>query len=348
MSTSLRSLSWVFSLVLHVVVVLGGAYFSTGEHVKINLDRRVYEVNLVGPANKGKPGARSAPKLASAQEAAPKKVVPKDAPKEAAAEKAPVEQKKPAKKAAPVDTATPIPQETVNATKEEPKKEEPKEEPKKEEPKKEDPKKEEPKKEEPKKEQPAESKVAGKDQSKNATKTEKPSEDKAEKAPTKEEILAQALGEASKQAKGAKGGSSGGSATGNPKGTSKDPLADALAAVGRDVSGRAGSGDGTSGEGPGEGESMGTLDEWYATQVVRAIRQNWRFPRMSNVVLATTVELRVNKAGEILSSKMIKGSSRADFDASVMRAISDTKRLPPLPETLDAAFMITFYNTENE
>lgn len=331
MSTPLRSLSWVFSLALHILIALAGLYLSTGSHVSINLDQRVYEVDIVGPANKGKPGARSLPKLAANQEAASKKILPKDVPAEAVPQ-APAEQKKPVKKAVPVDTATPLPQDTVNATKEEPKKEEVK---------KEEPKKEEQKKEEPKK--------VAQEQSKNATKPDaKPKETKAEKKQSKEDIVAQALGEVSKQAKGAKAGSSEGSAKGDPKGTAKNALADALAAAGRDVSGRAGTGDGSAGDGPGEGESMGTLDERYATQVVRAIRQNWRFPRMSNVVLATTVELQVNRSGEILVSKMVKGSGRADFDASVMRAISDTKQLPQLPEALDGTFMITFYNTENE
>jgi len=59
------------------------------------------------------------------------------------------------------------------------------------------------------------------------------------------------------------------------------------------------------------------------------------------------VELRLNKAGEILAARMVNGSGRSDFDASVMRAIEDTKTLPPLPETLDATLLITFYNTEN-
>jgi len=93
--------------------------------------------------------------------------------------------------------------------------------------------------------------------------------------------------------------------------------------------------------------SSGSLDEYYASQVIKAIRQNWRFPRLSNVVLATTVELKVNKAGEILAARMLSGSGRGDFDASVMRAIEDTRRLPPVPETLDTTLIITFYNTEN-
>lgn len=319
MFNSLRHFSWVFSIVLHLAVLVGGAYVSTGTHIKLNLEKRMYEVDLVGPPNKGKPGAKSVPRQATPGDAAPQKAAPKDV----AEVKAPQDPKKPDVKAAPSETAKPIPLDTANATKvAEAKPEEPKKpEPKKEEPKKEEPKKEDPKKPEPKKEEP-----------------------KAEKKPTKEEILAQALGEATKTAK--KEGSDG-AVKGSTTGGSKDALADALADLGREVSGRGTRGDGTAEDGDGEGVSSGSLDQFYATQVVRAIRQNWRFPRLSNIVLATTVELRVNKAGEILAARMVNGSGRSDFDASVMRAIEDTKKLPPLPETLDATLVITFYNTDN-
>lgn len=309
MFNSLRHLSWVFSIVLHLVVLVGGAYVSTGTHIKLNLEKRMYEVDLVGPPNKGKPGAKSVPRQATPGEAAQQKAAPKDA----AEVKAPQDPKKPEVKAAPSETAKPIPLDTANATKVA--------EAKPEEPKKPEPKKEEPKKEEPKKEEP-----------------------KAEKKPSKEEILAQALGDATKAAK--KEGAEG-AAKGSTKGGSKDALADALADLGREVSGRGTRGDGTAEDGDGEGVSSGSLDQFYATQVIRAIRQNWRFPRLSNIVLATTVELRVNKAGEILAARMVNGSGRSDFDASVMRAIEDTKKLPPLPETLDATLVITFYNTDN-
>ncbi len=317
MFKSLRHLSWVFSIALHLVVLVGGAYVSTGTHIKLNLNKRMYEVDLVGPPNKGKPGAKSAPAAAG-------KAVQKPAPKDAKTAKAPEEPKKPEKKAAPSETAKAIPTDTANATKVAEAKPE---EPKKPEPKKEAPKKEEPKKEEPKKE------VAKKE------------EPKAEKKPSKEDILAEALSEATKTAASTKG--SQGAAKSGSKGGSKDALADALADLGREVSGRGTRGDGTAEDGDGEGVSSGSLDQYYATQVVRAIRQNWRFPRLSNIVLATTVELTVNKAGEILGSRMVNGSGRSDFDASVMRAIEDTKKLPPLPETLDATLVITFYNTEN-
>lgn len=322
MFNSLRHLSWVFSIVLHLIVLLGGAYVSTDTHIKLNLNKRMYEVDLVGPPNKGKPGAKSAPKKAS-DAAAPQKPAPKDAK----TVKAPDEPKKPEKKVAPSETAKAIPSDTVNATKVAEAKPE---ELKKPEPKKEEPKKEEPKKEEPKK----------------TAKEEPKSEPKVEKTPSKEDILAQALGEATKVAKSTTGGAEG-AAKGNSKSGSKDALADALADLGREVSGRGTRGDGTAEDGDGEGVSSGSLDQYYATQVIRAIRQNWRFPRLSNVVLATTVELKVNKAGEILGSRMMNGSGRSDFDASVMRAIEDTKKLPPLPETLDATLVITFYNTEN-
>jgi len=321
---SLRHLSWVFSIVLHLVVLLGGAYVSTDTHIKLNLNKRMYEVDLVGPPNKGKPGAKSARKKAAEVAEAPQKPAAKDAK----TAKAPDEPKKPEKKAVPSETAKAIPSDTVNATKVAEAKPE---EPKKPEPKKEEPKKEEPKKEEPKK----------------TAKEEPKSEPKAEKKPTKEEILAQALGEATKVAKSSTKSGADGAAKGSATSGSKDALADALADLGREVSGRGTRGDGTAEDGDGEGVSSGSLDQYYATQVIRAIRQNWRFPRLSNVVLATTVELKVNKAGDILSSRMLNGSGRSDFDASVMRAIEDTKKLPPLPETLDATLAITFYNTEN-
>lgn len=317
MFKSLRHLSWVFSIALHLAVLVGGAYVSTGTHIKLNLNKRMYEVDLVGPPNKGKPGAKSAPAAAG-------KAVQKPVPKDAKTAKAPEEPKKPEKKAVPSETAKAIPTDTANATKVAEAKPE---EPKKPEPKKEAPKKEEPKKEETKKE------VAKKE------------EPKAEKKPSKEDILAEALSEATKTAASTKG--SQGAAKSGSKGGSKDALADALADLGREVSGRGTRGDGTAEDGDGEGVSSGSLDQYYATQVVRAIRQNWRFPRLSNIVLATTVELTVNKAGEILGSRMVNGSGRSDFDASVMRAIEDTKKLPPLPETLDATLVITFYNTEN-
>ena len=293
-----------------------GAYFAAGTHVKINLDRKMYEVSLVGAPNKGKPGAKSALRPSARQADAYKKP-----PSKAAPEAKPLpEQKKPEKKTTPSDTAKAIPQETVNATKTAKVKEKEKTEARKEEPK------------------AAEAKKDAAAQNATAKKTEK--------TQSKEDILAQALSEASKTAKSTKGKSDGPAKS--SKGGSKDALKDALADLGKEVAGRGRQGDGTAEDGDGTGESSGTIEEWYATQVVRAIRQNWRFPRLSNVVLATRLELRLNRAGEILSYRQLSGSCRADFDSSVQRAVEDTKRLPRVPESVGTTIVITFYNTDNE
>jgi colicin import membrane protein len=327
---SFRHFSWIISIAFHVLVLVGGAYLSTGSHVKIDLNKRTYAVDLVGAPNKGKAGAKGAPKpVAQQQEAAQKKAPAKEAPE---TKPTPPEQKKPEVKPAPAETAKAIPLDTANATKvaeakpAEPKKEEPKKEPpKKEEPKKEEPKKAEPKKEEPKKQDPKkDDQVAA----------------KTEKQPSKEDVLAQALKDATKAAQGST--SSSGGTSKDAKGSSKDALADALADLGREVSGRGTSGDGTAEDGPGEGVSTGSLADVYGTRVKDAIRPNWRFPRFSNVALVTTVELKVNKAGDILAARVLNGSGRSDFDASVMRAIEETKQLPPLPETLSATLVINF------
>jgi colicin import membrane protein len=313
---SLRHLSWVFSILLHLAVFIAGAYVTTGTHIKLNLNKRMYEVDLVGPPHKGKPGMRSAPR--QEVKAAPQKVPPKEAP----SAKVPEVPKKPEKKLVPTETAKALPK-TVNATVAEA----PKEEPQKAAPKKQPPEKKEPKKEEPKKE----------------VKEAKPAKPKE---PTREEILAQALGEATKAAK--QGKAQEGSSKSTAKSGSKDALAAALADIGREVSGRGTSGDGTAEDGDGEGVSSGSLEDFYMTKVVRAIRQNWRFPRFSNVVLVTAVELRVNRAGDILASRLVTSSGRSDFDASVMRAVEDTRKLPALPETLPTVLVIHFYNTENQ
>lgn len=355
MFSSLRQLSWLFSIALHLLVLLGGMYVATSSNVKVNLDKKMYEVNLVGTPHKGKAGKPKASRPAELQEPQ-KPVVPKEAPPEPPAH---AEPKKPEKKIEkpipPTETAKLLPEQTVNATKaapEPPKKEEPKkEEPKKEPPKKEEPKKEEPKKEEPKAEPPKDVKAdakTAKDDSKNATKPGA----KQEKAPSKAEILAQALGEVSKTAtKGGDGtadkpGKEG--VKGGTKGGSGSVLSDALADLGREVGGRGTKGDGHAEDGPGEGESTGTLDEFYATQVIKVVRQNWRFPRMSNVVLVTQVELSLSRNGDILKFRIVSGSGRPDFDTSVQRALEDTKRLPKVPESLDTTLVIKFYNTQSQ
>lgn len=315
MSSPQHLLSWVLSLALHIFVLVGGAYFAVGTHVKIDLNKRMYEVSLVGAPNKGKPGARSAQRPGT-----PPQETRQKPPSKAAPEAKPVpEQKKPEKKAIPPDTAKPIPKETVNATQvaEAKPEEKPKSEAKKEE-KKPDSKKEAPKKEAPK---------------------------KTEKAPSKEDILAQALKDASKTAKSSSRSSTSGKST-TSKGSSKDALADALADLGKEVSGRGTRGDGRAEDGDGTGESSGSLADYYATQVVRVVRPNWRYPGRSAVELVASVELKINKAGQILAARVIRSSGRSDYDASIMRGIEETKQLPPLPDTLPTTLIINFSSNE--
>lgn len=324
MEYSLRLICWLLSFALHVAVLVGALYVSTGSQVRIDLNRRVYEVDLVGPANRGKPGAKALPQLA-ARDTRPKRVPPKEVKPTVAPEqkKKPKAVKEPTK---PVpDTATPIPSEAMNATVEPPKKDPPKKELTKEEKPKTDPSR-------------------GKDRKPKETQSPAGKKDsKKSKTPSKEDVLAQALKEIGQEA-----GVEGGSTRGSSRGTSSDPLADALADAGRQASGRGTSGDGSAGDGGGEGQSMGTLDEWYASQAVKAIRRHWRFPRVSSVVFAATVELRVSQEGEILASRLLNGSGRPDYDASVLRAVADTQVLPPLPEGLPSTMVITFHSIENE
>lgn len=319
MFISLRHLGWIFSILLHLVVLFGSAYVSTGKHAKIDLNRRMYEVNLVGPPNKGKAGAKGVPKPAAQQAEAPKKPESKDVPTKVET----AEPKIPDKKLPAADTAKAIPKDVVNATTvakakpEEPTKEEPKKKaPEKEKPKVEEKPKPEAKKETPPKEDP---KGAGKKETK--------------KEPTKEEILAQALKDASQSA--SKGQAKKGQGSGNA-------VADALASLSGTGSGRGTAGDGTAEDGPGEGISSGSLADYYGTQVKDAIRPNWRFPRVSAATLITTVELKVNQSGDILSARILNSSGRHDYDASVMRAVEETKKLPQLPATLSATLVINF------
>jgi colicin import membrane protein len=329
-SSPQRFFSWVLSLALHILVLVGGTHFAVGTHIKIDPNKRMYEVSLVGAPNKGKPGARTAarpgtPPPQEARQKPPAKAAPEvqEIPEQKKPEKKAAPQK-PEKKAVPPDTAKPIPKETVNATKvaEAKPEEKPKPEAKKKEEKPKAEAKKEEKKPEPKKEEP-----------KKAPK----------KAPSKEEILAQALADAGKAVKTA---DRSGASTKTSKGSSSDPLADALADLGREVSGRGTRGDGRAEDGEGTGESSGSLADYYATQVVRVVRPNWRYPGRSAVELTAGVELKINRAGEILAARIISSSGRSDYDASIMRGIEETRQLPPLPAGLPTTLIIHFSSNE--
>lgn len=346
----MRSLSWVLSLVLHVCVILLGIHATMVDPVTIDLNKQMYEVSLVGIPHKGKPGKKSAQRPAvkaeTQQKAAAKETPPAPKP----------EQAKPVKKpAAPVvaDNAKAIP--TVNATvaKTEDVRPEP---PKKEAvPDKTPPKKAEPKKEEKKKE-PAKEKAKTEPTKPDAAAKKDTGKGKDEKKPAKTpkkesdaDVLAEALGDAKKASKPGKAnrkGADDGVQRGE-SGGSGNALSDALAELSA-AKGKGTQGDGTAEDGPGEGESTGTLGDWYASQVMSAIRPNWRYPRVSSAVLATKVELTLNRSGEILGYRILNGSGRSDYDASVQQALEDTKTLPQVPKGMGTTLEITFYSTDSQ
>lgn len=91
--------------------------------------------------------------------------------------------------------------------------------------------------------------------------------------------------------------------------------------------------DGAGGESE-EGVSAG-LEEIYAAQVKAIIRENWRFPSIPvDAALVATVYLRVGPEGSITESRLLATSGRPDFDSSVMKAVQETRQLPPPPGTV--------------
>jgi len=86
------------------------------------------------------------------------------------------------------------------------------------------------------------------------------------------------------------------------------------------------------------------LQNYYASQVVRAVRHNWRFPRLSNIELIVIIELCIASDGKIENFKIIRGSGRDDFDFSVKKAIENTEKLPLLPNGLSNIILVKFSN----
>ncbi|HCF05922.1 MAG TPA: hypothetical protein DEU72_06785, partial [Desulfomicrobiaceae bacterium] len=152
------------------------------------------------------------------------------------------------------------------------------------------------------------------------------------------DVVAEALQSVRKEA-GGKGSTGGGAAS--------DALQAALAEVRGAVGSGAGMGTGSgTGDGRGEAEVGGGLGGGYAQQAVASIRPNWRFPRIGSIDMVATVELTVAPNGQILAARLLQSSGRADYDASVLRAIQDTEALPPLPSGIGPKIVITFHSLE--
>lgn len=200
----------------------------------------------------------------------------------------------------------------------------PKPEPKPEPPKPEPPKPEPPKPEPPKPEPVPEPKPEPKPitektpEPKPEPKPEPPKpepEPKKPPEPTPEEIRRKALEDAKKKAEAER-----------RKAEQADPRKQALAEAQRQAQ--------QSGQPSGEGQTSGVVDI-YANLVMQIIKNNWRYPALRpDPSLVATIELAVDKDGTIVGFKVLRQSGRADFDSSVVKAVEETKTLPPPPEGL--------------
>lgn len=145
------------------------------------------------------------------------------------------------------------------------------------------------------------------------------------KEPTADEILAEAL-------KAAKA-----DVSKKPKPSPQEMLQRELAELKKEVGGSpAPTGAGAEGVGASTGQMV------YAQDVVARIKPNWRYPLAgTNQNLSAVVELKLTADGAVSSYRLVKSSGRPDFDASVLKAVDETKRLSPPPAGL-RTIQITF------
>ncbi|MEW5774161.1 MAG: cell envelope integrity protein TolA, partial [Thermodesulfobacteriota bacterium] len=85
----------------------------------------------------------------------------------------------------------------------------------------------------------------------------------------------------------------------------------------------------------------------YGRVVEQIIKANWRFPSATAAnALVTQIEIRIAVDGSISGYRMLGASGRPDYDASAVRAIQDTKALPPPPSPDLSVLIINFNNQE--
>lgn len=307
----MRFISTLLSVCLHLALVVAVLYWPANT-TKMRLDVPAYQVKLVSLAGK-RPVGKSAPA------AKPTPVKPAPAP-EPAASPAPKPEPKPAPKADPKPTPAPP---KPDATPISPKKAALPEPPK---PSSEPRKEEKPKPEPEKKPKP----------------TPKPEPKKPE--PSADDILRAALADTSKEVKQAKKAQEQHAQQQLSKelaalqdAVSQDKaLRDALAAAGEEGV-----------EGPASDGVVGSVEDLYAIAVQTIIKKNWRFPQMATRdELVTRVRIVLSPGGEILDAKVVSSSGRPDFDASTLRAVSDTKQLPKPPSPDIAEITINFNSHE--
>ncbi len=300
-----NKLGFFLSLLLHALsVVLSLVYLNTSG-IKIDLDQPTYQVDLVSLMPQGGP-------------AGPVGAVAKPEPEQLAKpEPKPAEAK---------EEAVPVPPQ--------PKPEPPKPEPPKPEPPKPEPAKPEPPKPEPPKPEPPKKPDAKAISDDKSAKTAKPEVKKEETpkpaGPTPQELLAKALAEAKKEAQ-----------TQEKRESSnfEKTLSSLRKSVGATPGGSAPGGPG----GAGGGSGASGLLQVYGEQVKQAIKRNWRYPVIgASANLQASVEIKMDGTGRIVSARLITPSGKGEFDASVLRAITETQQIPPPPTAQVNAVQINF------
>jgi colicin import membrane protein len=313
----MRSLSWLASILLHLSIVVAALFFGTPTGVRVDLNAPVYQVELFSlstePPAPGAPGAPIKGEQPGANVPPPAEAKPIAAPEPA--------------KSTPPPAPKPEPKPDLKAiaAKEAEEKKRLEDEKRKAE---EDAKK---KADEAKKKAEEEKKKAEEDKKRKAEEEKK----------QREQILKDALKAAADEAKKKEKGDAG---------SVKKELDDLRKQVGSGpaaVAGKTGSGAGGGGGPAGStGTGYGSLDA-YGRVVEQLIKSNWRFPSATaKNALVTQIEIRIAVDGSISGFRVLGTSGRQDYDASAVRAIQDTKQLPPPPNPDLSVLIINFNNQE--
>ncbi|MFO7596134.1 MAG: TonB family protein [Desulfocurvibacter africanus] len=145
------------------------------------------------------------------------------------------------------------------------------------------------------------------------------------KEPTAQEIMAEALKAAKTDA------------SKKPQPSPQEVLKRELAALQKEVGSSPAAATAAGNVGASTGQQV------YAQDAVARIKPNWRYPLAgTNQNLSAAVEMSVTPDGTITAFKLLKPSGRADFDASVLKAVDETKKLSPPPANM-RTIQITFH-----
>jgi len=92
---------------------------------------------------------------------------------------------------------------------------------------------------------------------------------------------------------------------------------------------------------------IATIEDLWGIVIQRRIQKNWHIPRTATKdQLSTIVRVTISPEGSILDAKIVASSGRADFDASTLRAVADTKVLPKPPSPDISEITINFNSHE--